>query len=127
MGADFMVSPSVPAAADPSVIDLSHLRSMTMSDAALEREVLELFVAQSREITAALAAWPDNAAALAHTLKGSARAIGAFRVADAAAAIEDALRSEDAGSQVANADALARLNREIALTCSAIANILRGS
>ena len=122
-----MVSPSVPAAADPGVIDLGHLRSMTMSDAALEREVLELFVAQSREITAALAAWPDNAAALAHTLKGSARAIGAFRVSDAAAAIEDAMRSEDAGSQAANADALARLNREIALTCSAIANILRRS
>lgn len=120
-----MVSPSVPFAADHGVIDLSHLRSMTMSDAALEREVLALFATQSGEITAALAAWPDNAAALAHTLKGSARAIGAFRVADAAAGIEEALRSGDAVPQTARVEALARLNNESALAHAAIAGILR--
>ncbi|MBN9040779.1 MAG: hypothetical protein BGP05_17215 [Rhizobiales bacterium 62-47] len=122
-----MVSPSVPPETDAGVIDLSHLRAMTMSDDALQREVLQLFLAQSDEITAALAAWPDNAAALAHTLKGSARAIGAVRVADAAAGIEDALRSGNTHSEAANVDSLARLNREVALTCGAIARILRES
>ena len=37
---------------------------------------------------------PDDAAALAHTLKGSARAIGAFRVAEAALYFEGVLRDE---------------------------------
>jgi HPt (histidine-containing phosphotransfer) domain-containing protein len=36
---------------------------------------------------------PVDAAALAHTLKGSARAIGAFRVADAALGLETAMRN----------------------------------
>lgn len=121
-----MVSPSVPPDVDPGVIDLGHLRAMTMSDDALQREVLQLFLGQSEEITAALVAWPDNAAALAHTLKGSARAIGAVRVADAAAAIEDALRS-GGDSQAVNLDRLALLNREITFTCAAIARILHES
>jgi HPt (histidine-containing phosphotransfer) domain-containing protein len=38
-----------------------------------------------------LAALPAEARELAHTLKGSARAIGAFAVADAADALESAL------------------------------------
>lgn len=120
-----MVSPSVPYDTDPGVIDLSHLRAMTMSDVGLQREVLELFVAQSAGITAALAAWPSNAAALAHTLKGSARAIGAFRLADAAAAIEDALRSGIKDGQAGRADLLARLNHENGLASAAIAGVLR--
>jgi len=51
---------------------------------------------------------PDNAAALAHTLKGSARAIGAFRVAEAAAALEAALRVEKGARE-----AFTRLEAEV--------------
>jgi HPt (histidine-containing phosphotransfer) domain-containing protein len=40
-----------------------------------------------------LAARPDERAALAHTLKGSARAIGAFGVAAAAEELEAVIRS----------------------------------
>jgi HPt (histidine-containing phosphotransfer) domain-containing protein len=38
-----------------------------------------------------LAALPADSSVLAHTLKGSARAIGAFAVADAAARLETAM------------------------------------
>jgi hypothetical protein len=55
-------------------IDLDHLRKMTLSDPALEREVLGLFVEQTANLMRTLTLLPDNAAALAHTLKGSARA-----------------------------------------------------
>jgi HPt (histidine-containing phosphotransfer) domain-containing protein len=39
-----------------------------------------------------MAALPTDAGALAHKLKGSARGIGAFAVADAAASLETAIR-----------------------------------
>ena len=65
-------------------IDIEHLQRMTLGDAGLEREVLAMFSAQAVGLIGTLAALPADAGALAHTLKGSARAIGAFRVADAA-------------------------------------------
>lgn len=65
---------------------------MTLGEPGLEREVLSMFATQSRDLIDRLAKFPDDAAALAHTLKGSARAIGAFRVADAALHYEGALR-----------------------------------
>lgn len=73
-------------------IDQAHLERMTLGDAGLEREVLRMFSAQAASVVALLGSWPDDAAALAHTLKGSGRAIGAFAVADAAGELEDALR-----------------------------------
>lgn len=81
--------PLVPA--DPP-IDFEHLARMTLGEPNLEREVLTMFAKQSRDIAERLSAQPDDAAALAHTLKGSARAIGAFRVADAALTLETAMR-----------------------------------
>ena len=65
---------------------------MTCGDEALEREVLGLFLKQSASLAAALAEVSGDTAGLAHTLKGSARAVGAFRVADCAAGVEDAAR-----------------------------------
>jgi HPt (histidine-containing phosphotransfer) domain-containing protein len=87
--------PSPPLVPDFEPIDDAHLAAMTLGDQALEREVLGLFAAQSASLIAMLLAWPADAAALAHALKGSARAIGAFAVADAAADFEDALASGD--------------------------------
>lgn len=98
---------------------------MTMSDPALEREVLGLFVAQSGNIMAALTALPRDTAALAHTLKGSARAIGAFGAADAAGRVEDAARSGSDIRTPAVRDAVAELSSEIDLACAAIAKLLR--
>ena len=76
--------PSPPLAPDDGPIDIEHLKRMTLGDASLEREVLAMFSAQAVGLIGALATLPADAGALAHTLKGSARAIGAFRVADAA-------------------------------------------
>src|SRR5579864_3550640 len=84
--------PSPPLAPDDGPIDMAHLGRMTLGDAGLEREVLAMFAGQSAGLMGALATLPANAAALAHTLKGSARAIGAFCVADAAEGLEAVLR-----------------------------------
>ena len=67
-------------------VDLVHLSRYTLGERALEREVLELFCTQSRVYLARLRDarsdkdWKDAA----HSLKGSAAAIGAWRVAEAA-------------------------------------------
>ena len=83
--------PSPPLAPDDGPIDFEHLQRMTLGDAGLEQEVLAMFSAQSARLVHTLAAMPADASALAHTLKGSARAIGAFAVADAAARLEAAI------------------------------------
>jgi HPt (histidine-containing phosphotransfer) domain-containing protein len=84
--------PSPPLAPDDGPIDLEHLRRMTLGDAGLEREVLAMFAAQTVSLIGALITLPPEAGALAHTLKGSARAIGAFAVADAAERLEAAIQ-----------------------------------
>jgi HPt (histidine-containing phosphotransfer) domain-containing protein len=76
-------------APDDRPIDLVHLARTTLGDRALEREVLQLFDRQSSMLIARMrTAAPPAVAALAHTLKGSARGIGAWRVARAADLLE---------------------------------------
>src|SRR5690349_8857859 len=78
-----------PLAPDDRAIDLVHLARTTLGDRALEREVLQLFDRQSSILIARMrGAAPAVVAALAHTLKGSARGIGAWRVAHAAETLE---------------------------------------
>src|ERR1700733_13966171 len=84
--------PSPPLAPDDGPIDIAHLRRMTLGDAALEREVLSMFSDQASRLADELAALPSNASALAHTLKGSARAVGAFALGDVAAQLETLIR-----------------------------------
>ncbi|HAO40099.1 MAG TPA: Hpt domain-containing protein [Afipia sp.] len=86
--------PSPPLVPEDSAIDVQHLGRMTLGEAALEAEVLGLFAAQSADLVGRLKTIPADAAALAHTLKGSARAIGAFRVAEAALGVEAAMKSD---------------------------------
>jgi HPt (histidine-containing phosphotransfer) domain-containing protein len=85
--------PSPPLAPDDGPIDTGHLQRMTLGDAGLEREVLAMFSAQALGLLTALTAMPSDAVQLAHTFKGSARAIGAFGVADAADTLETLIRS----------------------------------
>jgi len=82
--------PSPPLAPDDGPIDIAHLKRMTLGDASLEREVLAMFSAQAAGLVSALAGLPSDGGALAHTLKGSARGIGAWRVARAAELLENA-------------------------------------
>ena len=74
------------AATPAKPIDLVHLTRHTFGDCDLEREVLRLFVTQSSLYVARLMAATSRKAWLeaAHTIKGSARSIGAWGVADAA-------------------------------------------
>jgi len=85
--------PSPPLVPDDGPISLHRLRSMTLGDTDLEREVLSMFAVQAARLFARLTTLPEDAAALAHTLKGSAQAIGASDVADAAEVLEAAIRS----------------------------------
>jgi HPt (histidine-containing phosphotransfer) domain-containing protein len=72
-------------------IDEVHLQRMTLGDRSLEREVLKIFARQTILTLERIAGvGPARAAAAAHTLKGSARGIGAWRVAQAAERLEQA-------------------------------------
>ena len=84
-------------APDDRPIDLVHLARTTLGDRGLEREVLQLFDRQSTLLIARMrAAAPGGTVALAHAMKGSARGIGAWRVARAAEAVELAEGAEAA-------------------------------
>lgn len=114
--------PSPPLAPDDGPIDIEHLRRMTLGDAGLEHEVLAMFSAQAVRLMDTLAALPADACALAHTLKGSARAIGASGVAEAAGRLEAAIQD---GNDPA--ESLAELADAIALARTEIDAILRRS
>ncbi len=88
-----VASPPI-AGAEPA-IDVAHLGRMTLGERSLEIQVLELFDRQSdlllsrmREVA------PAGVATLAHTMVGSARGIGAWRVATAAEAVERAVHDD---------------------------------
>ena len=114
--------PSPPLAPDDGPIDIEHLERMTLGDASLEREVLAMFAGQAVRLSGALATLPADAGALAHTLKGSARAVGAFLVAEAAERLEAVIQSRDDPAL-----ALAELNEAIAQARVAIDAMLRRS
>jgi HPt (histidine-containing phosphotransfer) domain-containing protein len=79
------------ADASSAIIDEAHLRRMTLGDRQLEREVLQLFVRQTATMLARIVETePAKVAAVAHTLVGSARGVGAWRVAEAAERVERA-------------------------------------
>lgn len=113
---------SPPLVPDEPPIDMQHLKRMTMGEPGLEREVLGLFAVQSRDLAAKLAKTPDDSAALVHTLKGSARAVGAFRVAEAALNCEAALRDRRELGH-----ALSALNDAVDEAATAIEAMLRQS
>lgn len=98
-------------------IDLVYLSRQTLGDRALEEEVLGMFVQQ-------LAAARENLAAaneadrrmIAHTLKGTARGLGAFKLGNCAAAIEDTPENEALIARLSKAidevrDFVAAINR----------------
>ena len=114
--------PSPPLAPGGGPIDVEHLQRMTLGDAGIEQEVLTMFSAQSAKLVQALLDRPSDAGALAHTLKGSARAIGAFAVADAAERLEAVI----AGGSDPSA-ALARLGEAVAEARAVIEGLLRDS
>jgi HPt (histidine-containing phosphotransfer) domain-containing protein len=90
-------------------IDLVHLARQTGGDHELERELLALFSQQCVRHLRTIHAAQDARSRIdaAHTLKGAARAIGAWEVADAADAIERHLAQDDVRRAETAMDALA--------------------
>jgi hypothetical protein len=78
------------AGAAGAPIDLAHLRRYTMGDSGLELEILGLFADQLPITIGALLNAPSEKdwAMAAHTLKGSARAVGAWPLATIAEGAE---------------------------------------
>lgn len=104
-----------------AAIDRDHLAQMTLGDANLEREILQLFDRQSQLLLDRMYQVPPTAvSALAHTIKGSARGIGAWRVARTAEAVELA-----DGTLAEFQAALNDLSKAIGATRSAIGELLR--
>ena len=104
--------PLVPAA---PAIDLDHLRRMTLGERSLEREVLALFDRQSAMLFARMdGPDPGVIGAAAHTLKGSARGIGAWGVARAAEVLEQAGPAQRPASIRALGSAIAEARMAIA-------------
>jgi hypothetical protein len=104
-------------------IDLVHLARHTLGDRSLEREVLRLFQRQSMLLverlrrTGAGTAWCEAA----HTMTGSARGIGAWRVARAA---EEAERIGRADCATTRFEALSVLEVEVTAANAYIADLL---
>jgi HPt (histidine-containing phosphotransfer) domain-containing protein len=92
-------------------IDIQHLQRYTLGDQALEKEILQLFLAQLPETMAALrsATTERDWKTAAHTLKGSSRAIGASRIALLA---QDAERLSS-GDRKACGDAISHLEEAV--------------
>jgi HPt (histidine-containing phosphotransfer) domain-containing protein len=99
-----------PLAPFESEIDRAHLTRMTHGERDLEREVLALFATQIDVLLGRMrAAAPKSVAALAHTLGGSARGVGAWKVAAAAQAVEvDAAAGRNSDPAVERLAAVAR-------------------
>ena len=114
-----------PIVAGDRPIDLVHLARQTFGERDLESELLRLFDRQSRQIVERLTVGPVAEARwraeLAHTLKGSARAVGAFAVAAAAEAYELDAR---AGADLTRA--LSALAGAVEAAHAAIADLLAG-
>lgn len=90
----------------PGPIDEAHLAQMTFGDQRLEREVLEIFRRQSVIMLSRIGGVePGAAAAAVHTLKGSARGIGAWQVARAAERLEQACGDADRAASLAELQA----------------------
>ena len=102
-------------------VDRNHLYRMTLGDHGLEGEVLRLFERQAGMLITRMAtAQPACIKALAHTLDGSARGIGAWRVSQAAQDVERAIADDDDPTQ-----AIGSLKSATDEALIAIADLLR--
>ena len=98
-----------------AVIDMEHLARYTGGDAKLDAEILRLFDAQAiglvdrlREVLATgdAKSWRE----ITHSIKGAARGVGAFALADAAALCENVGLADPKAA----AEAVKRLGSEAA-------------
>ena len=106
-------------AVDPKVLDLAHLARYTVGNRELEEELLRLFRAQLRAQVTAIAECRDADQWLfaTHTLKGVARSIGAWAIAETAERLEQLGYRGDRGAygrlMVSLAEQIATCEREM--------------
>jgi HPt (histidine-containing phosphotransfer) domain-containing protein len=114
-----------PLVPDERPIDVEHLFRMTLGDHHLEREVLQLFDHQAGMLMERISQSSQSdlgiVAAAAHTMKGSARGVGAWQLARAAEAVENAAL----GPQPGLAKAVSVLSACVIDARAAIADLLR--
>jgi HPt (histidine-containing phosphotransfer) domain-containing protein len=121
VGVEMVGAPSIAPVDEP--IDLTHLARMTLGDVSLEHEVLRLFERQATMLIARMqGARASLVAASAHTIKGSARGIGAWRIARDAETVEMAAACAGAAELSV---AMARLVASVNEARAAIAHRLR--
>lgn len=108
--------------------DLNHFQAMTGEDPALQAELAALFKAQAKlwerllVVDAPAPTWRDAA----HTLKGSARGLGLWRLAEACSGVEAAARSGlREGPKVHRA--LARARKELRAALEALERAIPSS
>jgi HPt (histidine-containing phosphotransfer) domain-containing protein len=108
-------------------LDLVHLTLQCQGDADLENELLALFCLESQSLAGQLADPNalsfDSKVTIAHRLRGSALAIGAVRVARAAAALESLARGAGGEQMEAISRASAALEAAVAEVAARIALI----
>lgn len=111
---------------DPAVLDIAQLRTFTAGDAVLEREIADLFAATGAEYLQAMAAASDIRIwqEAAHALKGSARSVGAARLAALAADAEGMTANE--GQSDAGKLLLSRMETALAEVVAAFHLLTRG-
>ncbi|OLF74012.1 hypothetical protein AWH62_07655 [Maricaulis sp. W15] len=85
------------------LFDAAHLARYTGGDAALRDELLGLMCDQARRCLAIMEAPADPASwrAACHTLKGAARGVGAFALADVCDAVEGEAETAWPGARLA--------------------------
>ncbi len=107
-----------------SLIDFEHLAKYTDRDESLEAEILRMFVTQAEMWLKALHDSEDSDAwtAAAHSLKGSARGIGAWLLADLCAKAEE-LGPENSLEE--HEAAYHKLTEAVAAVAQSIDNYLR--
>jgi signal transduction histidine kinase/CheY-like chemotaxis protein/HPt (histidine-containing phosphotransfer) domain-containing protein/HAMP domain-containing protein len=92
----------IPAPPDPAPLDPSALDELTGGDPELGRQILATYLASVEDDVralraATLAGDADDAGRVAHRMGSAARMVGATRLAEAAEALEAALRDEEPG------------------------------
>ena len=111
-------------------VDLVHLARQTQGDHDLEGELLALFSRQAKSIVQSLASSErcearPGAGDLLHTLVGSATAVGCWRVAQEARALEHVVRAApQQGSSALEAGRLKTLGDLVEETCAEIDALL---
>ena len=112
---------------DAGLLDLAHLSRQCLGDRNLADELLREFRAQSLTLAGRLAEGGAAAAApgnLAHRLRGAALAVGAWKVACAAEAVEAIARSGGQGKgpipNVEMSQAVSKLVEAVSLTAEEI-------